>query len=182
MIVFKVHGFLCYVLQKLGYTSLNHIGEYGDPPNKYIWAAQCSVYITSLMINKIIVCAAFIATLKPVNDFADWLFSPLWPTPELELVVVMILCPFLLTSLQFLMFDYMLKAPPHEDKDNVVSSSLLQDDRGITNSKGSITSDEGSHFLSIDFASGLPSTYVPPKGLSISSLHATMDGDSDNKV
>ena len=53
----------------------------------------------------------------PMKDFGDWLFGPLQSNPNAELVVVMVLCPWLLTSLQFWIFDIILKAED-EGKDN----------------------------------------------------------------
>lgn len=198
LIVFIVHGFICNILQKLGFTSFGHIGEYGDPPNKYVWAAQCSVYITALMINKVIVCSIFFATLSPVNEFADWLFSPLWPTPELELIVVMVMCPFLLTSLQFLMFDYMLKAQTgksisggdDDDGINSLGSSLLDKESEASFGDsfrfhdGSGVTTHSTNYLSIDFeTSGLPLAAPEVDGhieTDSKYLSSTMDDTSDS--
>ena len=44
-----------------------------------------------------------------MSKFGNWLFSPFQSNPDLELVIVMVLCPLLLTTLQYWLFDIMLK-------------------------------------------------------------------------
>jgi len=90
-------------------SALAHIGVYGDPPDFKVWALQLSAYLFALFVNKIIVGSVLFASLKEMVILGNWIFSPLQPHPELELVVVMVLCPWLLTSLQFVIFDSILK-------------------------------------------------------------------------
>ena len=51
--------------------------------------------------------------------FGKWLFSPVSSNHNVELVIVMILCPWLLTTLQFWLFDKLLKAKI-EEKEYVI--------------------------------------------------------------
>jgi hypothetical protein len=47
----------------------------------------------STQVNKVIVGCLLYAMSGPMSNFGDWLFGPLQPYPQLELVVVMVLSP-----------------------------------------------------------------------------------------
>ena len=70
---------------------------------------QLAVYLLALVINKVIVASLLYLLQSPMTSFGNWLFGPLQPSPNAELVVVMVLCPWLLTTLQFWLFDLFLK-------------------------------------------------------------------------
>ena len=95
-------------------SALAHIGVYGDPPDIKVWGLQLSAYLFALFVNKTIVGSVLFASLNAMVKLGNWIFSPLQPHPELELVVVMVLCPWLLTSLQFVIFDSILKGRSKE--------------------------------------------------------------------
>lgn len=86
------------------------IGEYGDPPSLHVWARQLGVYLVALLLNKLLVGGLIFALLHPVTALGNWLFGPLQAHPKTELVVVMVLCPWLLTTLQMWLFDRFLKS------------------------------------------------------------------------
>mmetsp|Transcript_23948 Transcript_23948/g.31161 ORF Transcript_23948/g.31161 Transcript_23948/m.31161 type:complete len:176 (+) Transcript_23948:629-1156(+) len=170
--------------------SLKHIGEYGVPPQKDIWFKQCLIYIISLLINKIIVCLIFISIENQLNQFADWLFKPLQTSNgNLELIVVMILCPWFLTSIQFLLFDYMLKAQPTSTSDNDLF--LLNNERldyskyNNELNRKQIEEEQRTKrsYFSIDFVSNLPSLpFSSSKGINDQELphnpYVNMDSDA----
>ena len=54
--------------------------------------------------------AGLLATNDLVRDMGDFLFAPLQSRPHVELIVVMLLCPWLLTMVQFWLFDSILMA------------------------------------------------------------------------
>jgi hypothetical protein len=72
-------------------------------------------YLFSLIVNKSIVFTLFWLSLAALEDFGNWLFGPLQSNPQGELIVVMVVCPWFLTTIQFLIFDAILKADPEED-------------------------------------------------------------------
>lgn len=114
-VVFFVHRGICRLAERQWGkgTPLSHIGFYGDPPTISEWAHQMCAYAAALVVNKAFVCALLIVFRSPVARFGDFLFGPLQNSPNIELIVVMVLCPWLLTSFQFLVFDAILKAPSH---------------------------------------------------------------------
>mmetsp|Transcript_47218 Transcript_47218/g.95150 ORF Transcript_47218/g.95150 Transcript_47218/m.95150 type:complete len:236 (+) Transcript_47218:105-812(+) len=99
-------------------SALARIGFYGDPPNLKIWFKQMGVYLFSLIVNKALVFSLFYVSLSTYEAFGNWLFGPLQSRPQAELIVVMVLCPWFLTTIQFLIFDAILKAePPQQETD-----------------------------------------------------------------
>lgn len=84
--------------------ALAHIGEYGEAPHDiWVWAKQLAAYLFALFLNKLVVSIVLYAFLEQMGWLGDWIFSPLQAHPEAELIVVMVLCPWLLTSLQVTM-------------------------------------------------------------------------------
>ena len=110
--MYAAHETICRMAQKAfgRQTALARIGHYGTPPSKRVWAAQCAAYLAAIVFNKVVVASLLYAAKGAMSDFGNWLFGPLQSNPAAELVVVMVLCPWLLTSLQFWIFDYLLKA------------------------------------------------------------------------
>lgn len=111
-IVFGFHESMTRALRvKCGPRSaFASIGEYGDPPSFSVWAKQLGVYLVALLLNKLLVSAFIFVLLHPFTLLGNWLFGPLQPHPKAELVVVMVLCPWLLTTLQMWLFDRFLKS------------------------------------------------------------------------
>ena len=115
-IVYIAHKLICDIVKHYNIfpsqikTALSHIGEYNVPPELKIWAIQLIPYILYLIINKIIIVSSLYGLENPMTKFGNWLFGAFDDNPNGELVVVMILCPWLLTTLQFWLFDKLLKA------------------------------------------------------------------------
>ena len=111
-IVYIVHDGTCYIIKT--YWNPNsvfaHIGKYGNPPEVKIWIKQISLYLFALFINKILVGVTLYFLKSQMIYFGNLLFGPLQPYPNTELIVVMILCPWLLTTFQMWTFDYILKS------------------------------------------------------------------------
>ena len=125
-IVYISHKLICKIVKYYDIfsseinTALSHIWEYNDPPELKIWAIQLIPYILSLVFNKIIIVSSLYALENPMTKFGNWLFGSLDNNPNGELVVVMILCPWLLTTLQFWMFDKLLKAKSSEKSYDII--------------------------------------------------------------
>uniref|UniRef100_A0A7S2RKF1 Uncharacterized protein n=1 Tax=Rhizochromulina marina TaxID=1034831 RepID=A0A7S2RKF1_9STRA len=123
VIVYGIHEAICRTGVRLfgPESALSHIGHYGDPPVITVWGKQLGVYLSALLVNKLIVASFLYVTLGAVTKFGNWLFSPLQAHPNTELLVVMVLCPWILQTLQFWLFDFVLKAKPgdldHEYRD-----------------------------------------------------------------
>ena len=119
-IVYIIHDGICYIIKTYVYSEsiFANIGEYGDPPKINIWLKQISLYLFSLLINKILVGLIFYNLLNEITYVGNWLFGPLQPYPDTELLVVMIICPWILNTFQMWIFDYILKSKNNEDKLN----------------------------------------------------------------
>ena len=91
-------------------SALYEIGFYGSPPSTSHWIQQLKLWIASLALNKLVVLSLLIYAKDAMIDFGNALFSPLKAHPKAELVVVMVICPWLLQTLQFWLFDWLLKA------------------------------------------------------------------------
>lgn len=110
-VVYISHKTICKIIDKLkGYSSdITKIGFYGNPIDYSIWIKQNMIYLAALFINKIIITSILYEARKPIGRFGNWLFSPVRSKPNLELILVMVICPWILTTLQFWLFDIMLK-------------------------------------------------------------------------
>jgi hypothetical protein len=110
-IVYLVHEGLCHLGTRFfgPECALARVGFYGNPPQTDAWLKQLGVYLVSLAVNKLIVLCLFLMSLSALENFGNWLFGPLQPHPTAELIVVMVLCPWILTTVQFLIFDAILK-------------------------------------------------------------------------
>ena len=116
-IVYVSHKLICdLVIYAQPHSVLAHIGDYHDPPEIKIWVIQLIPYILSLIINKIIIVSSLYGLENPMTHLGNWLFGAFKDNPQGELVVVMILCPWLLTTLQFWLFDKLLKAKVISEK------------------------------------------------------------------
>lgn len=110
-IVYVSHKLICdLVIYLQPHSVLGHIGDYHDPPQINIWVIQLIPYILSLIINKVIIVSFLYGLENSMTHLGNWLFGAFKDNPQEELVIVMILCPWLLTTLQFWLFDKLLKA------------------------------------------------------------------------
>lgn len=111
IIVYYTHKSICYVINKLnnGESNTTKIGYYNEPIDFLIWFKQNLIYLSSLLFNKIIITFLLFILRNQLTLFGNWLFTPFRDKPNLELVIVMIISPGILTTFQFWIFDIMLK-------------------------------------------------------------------------
>ncbi|GLE01601.1 hypothetical protein PINS_up010431 [Pythium insidiosum] len=110
------------------FTSLTTPGDYGDPIQVSIWLKQLVSWIFIIFLTKLVIALVIVALEKPLGDLAMWLFAPLQPYPNVELAIVMILCPCLMNALQFWVQDSFLKKDVRADC--VLASTLSPDKPG----------------------------------------------------
>lgn len=77
-----------------------------------IWVVQLAAFLSCLAANKILVALFIGLNYTVMNTICNTLFAPVQPDPKMELVIVMVCCPGLLTLLQFYLFDHILKKHP----------------------------------------------------------------------
>ena len=117
-IVYFFHDGLCYILKfKFKFKTFAKIGYYGDPPKIHNWFKQFSVYLLALMLNKLIIVPSMYYFQNYLGIIGNKIFHNIQDKPNLELLIVMILCPWVLTTFQYWIFDYMLKK-----KTNMISN------------------------------------------------------------
>ena len=145
-IVYLVHNGICYLVSKYisSDTVLSHIGNYGNPPKVKVWIKQLFVYLTALSINKLIIGFSMYGLKKQILYLGDLIFHPIQEYPNVELVIVMILCPWILTTLQFWIFDHMLKGSNEEIKILDLTNPILDYETIESNSLSSVTLDEST--------------------------------------
>ncbi|CAM9432970.1 unnamed protein product [Scytosiphon promiscuus] len=93
---------------RFGVDSLKVTGDYGTPPLFSVYRTQLLAYTVILVICKAVTTAIVIAMDEVLSSLAKALFSPVSAYPELELTLVMIICPWILNALQFWILDNVL--------------------------------------------------------------------------
>lgn len=105
-------------------------GEYGNPPQLSLYLPQLAVWLVIVVIGKIFLLLSISQVIVPVDSFLSEIFRPLRQVPELELVIVMIMIPTLLNSIQFWVTDSFLKRSNDEgcdDKEAITEMTGLRD-------------------------------------------------------
>jgi hypothetical protein len=69
------------------------LGDYGSPPDLFIWSFQLFVFLSIIAINKGLLVLLFSAYKYDLDAFISGAFTSLQAHPELELVLVMIVIP-----------------------------------------------------------------------------------------
>lgn len=86
-----------------------NFGNYGNPPELIIWIPQLLVWLSFVVISKIIILFVVFQFIVPLNDLVSYAFHFLNHKPATELVVVMIVIPTILNTVQFWVTDTFLK-------------------------------------------------------------------------
>jgi len=104
-------------------------GHYEDGHKIRSWLYQIFLWILAVYIGKVIVLCFFVLWQDQLASFTNMLFYPLDSQPQLKLVVVMIIIPTLLNSLQFWIQDNFLKNKiPDHIRHSASSRHLLEDE------------------------------------------------------
>ena len=69
-------------------------GDYGTPPLFSVYKTQLIAYMLILVICKAVTTTIVITMDEVLSSLAKALFSPVSAYPELELTIVMIICPW----------------------------------------------------------------------------------------
>ena len=112
LIVYLVHAALCRICVRLWPrgSSFRRIGYYGNPAKLAVWWQQLKPWVLALIINKFLVGLFLLLLREEMIAFGNALFEPFQMHPKVELVVVMVLCPWFLQIVQYWLFDCLLKA------------------------------------------------------------------------
>ncbi|XP_062339098.1 transmembrane protein 110, like [Osmerus eperlanus] len=92
------------VVEHKQYTLLI-FGEYGDPPQAAAWLGQCCVYLLIMVLEKSMVSVVLLIPgwTKLQEVLLDYI-----PSPQLELLLVMLVVPFIVNSIMFWVVDSLM--------------------------------------------------------------------------
>jgi len=96
---------LQYIAMRKGWVSLR-MGEYGSPPHFRTWLHQCIAYMCVMFLEKIVILCLF--QLSFWTQVKKWILKPISYYPKFELVVVMLIVPFIMNALMFWVVDNFL--------------------------------------------------------------------------
>jgi len=98
--------------EKLGLEGFRS-GEYGSPPSFVYWIRQLGVYLSCLIVMKLVVVGLF-AIWPGISKIGEWLLSWLGNGDAAQVIFVMGLFPIIMNVLQFWLIDSIVKAhtPP----------------------------------------------------------------------
>ncbi|KAG1666719.1 Store-operated calcium entry regulator STIMATE [Nymphon striatum] len=80
-------------------------GHYGDPPRLQAWLTQTIMYISIMIVEKILI--TILLTLSFWSDVRRFILSPI-KNPRVELALVMLVIPFVINVMMFWVVDNFL--------------------------------------------------------------------------
>lgn len=80
-------------------------GEYGDPPQAAAWIGQCALYMLIMVFEKTVI--SLVLLIPGWTKLQEVLLDSI-PNPQLELVLVMLIVPFIVNAIMFWVVDSLL--------------------------------------------------------------------------
>ena len=96
---------LTIIATKKKWKSLMVSGDYGSPISYRVWAIQLLTWTMIIPLVKIILLVVILFDKGVLGNLGHILLDWLHPTPKIELVVVMIICPCLMNLFQYWIQD-----------------------------------------------------------------------------
>ncbi|RLW02007.1 hypothetical protein DV515_00007601 [Chloebia gouldiae] len=93
-----------WIVQHKKYTYLV-FGEYGDPPQAAAWIGQCILYLLIMVFEKTVIS---LVLLIPGWTKLQQILLGYIPNPQLELVLVMFVVPFIVNAIMFWVVDSLI--------------------------------------------------------------------------
>ncbi|NXI38138.1 STIMA regulator, partial [Galbula dea] len=93
-----------WIVQHKKYTHLV-FGEYGDPPQAAAWIGQCILYLLIMVFEKAVIT---LVLLIPGWTKLQQILLGYIPSPQLELVLVMFVVPFIVNAIMFWVVDSLI--------------------------------------------------------------------------
>ncbi|XP_063782886.1 store-operated calcium entry regulator STIMATE-like [Pseudophryne corroboree] len=100
-------------------------GEYGDPPQAAAWLGQCALYLLIMVIEKTIISLVLLIKvwIKLQEILLDYI-----PNPKLELVLVMLVVPFIVNVIMYWVVDSLIMRKYKRGKVNDIFENKLNSD------------------------------------------------------
>ncbi|XP_028669907.1 transmembrane protein 110, like [Erpetoichthys calabaricus] len=86
-------------------VTLLTFGEYGDPPQAAAWIGQCALYLLIMVFEKTVI--SLVLLIPGWSKLQEVLLDYI-PNPQLELVLVMLIVPFIVNAIMFWVVDSLL--------------------------------------------------------------------------
>lgn len=117
IIVFGFHSILCRlsILYFGESSSCSKIGYYGHPPNYRVWIKQLVPYLFSLIFSRVITYRILSESYSFLLKLGEQSFFLLYPYPTFEFIIILMLCPWILTTFKLWTFDFILKDKQNEE-------------------------------------------------------------------
>ncbi|XP_063073376.1 transmembrane protein 110, like [Engraulis encrasicolus] len=115
--------------------TLLRFGEYGDPPRASAWWGQCAIYLLIMIVEKGVVT---LVLLIPGWTYLQEVLLKYIPNPQVELVLVMLIVPFVVNSLMFWVVDSLMMRKYKTMSAIEGSSNTIKKEKELP----SVTSDE----------------------------------------
>ncbi|XP_029317534.1 transmembrane protein 110, like [Cottoperca gobio] len=80
-------------------------GEYGDPPQAAAWLGQCGIYLLIMVLEKGVI--SLVLLVPGWSKLQEVMLSYI-ANPQLELVLVMLIVPFIVNSIMFWVVDSLM--------------------------------------------------------------------------
>jgi antibiotic biosynthesis monooxygenase (ABM) superfamily enzyme len=101
--------------------TLMRFGDYGNPPQLSIWFPQLVVWMCIVIVAKLMTLYLLLQFIQPLNFIVSHIFSVFHDKPQVELVLVMIIIPTIMNTVQFWVTDTFLKK---REEDELADSEL----------------------------------------------------------
>ncbi|XP_064462467.1 store-operated calcium entry regulator STIMATE-like isoform X2 [Ornithodoros turicata] len=108
-----------HIARKRGWDALM-FGEYGIPPEPRAWLAQCAVYVTLMLCEKVMV--VLVIQLHFWERVRVFIMSPI-RNPKVEVALVVLVIPFFINVFIFWVTDNFLMHKPRKMKRDKETSS-----------------------------------------------------------
>lgn len=120
------------------------LGEYGDPPQAAAWLGQCGVYLLIMVLEKGVVSVVLL--IPGWSELQEVLLGYI-ANPQLELVLVMLIVPFIVNAIMFWVVDSLMmrKFKTMKSLDDTCDRSVRKADSLLC-----VTSDETQGLLTVE--------------------------------
>ncbi|XP_038597343.1 store-operated calcium entry regulator STIMATE-like [Tachyglossus aculeatus] len=105
-----------WIVERQEYTLMT-FGEYGDPPQAAAWIGQCMLYLLIMVFEK---TAVSLVLLVPGWTKLQEILLDYIPDPQLELILVMLIVPFIVNAIMFWVVDSLIMRKYKQKKDDDV--------------------------------------------------------------
>ena len=111
LIVLNISILYCFERMVSYHSHLRYLqfGEYGNPPRIMVWIPQLLVWLSIVIVVKLITLSIIVQFLIPIDRLISFIFEYFHTRPQLELVLVMVIIPSVLNAVQFWVTDTFLK-------------------------------------------------------------------------